>query len=53
VCIDGAPLPAPAQPAPALGADTASVLAAIGYDAAATAALAAAGVLILSTTEPS
>jgi len=53
VRIDGASLPAPAQPAPALGADAAAALAAIGYDAAAVAALTAAGVLILPTTEPS
>jgi len=53
VRIDGAHLPAPAQSAPTLGADAASVLAAVGYDAAAVAALTAAGVLILSPTEPS
>ncbi len=53
VRIDGARLPAPAQPAPVLGADTASVLATIGYDADAVAALAEGGVLILSPTEPS
>ncbi len=51
VRIDGAHLPAPTQPAPALGADTASVLTAIGYDAAAIAALAESGVLIPSPME--
>lgn len=51
VRIDGARLPTPTQPAPALGADTASVLAAFGYDAAAITALIAAGVLPPSPTE--
>ena len=54
VRIDGAHLPAPARSAPTLGADAASVLAAIGYDAAAIAALTTAGVLPPApTTEPS
>lgn len=53
VRIDGEHLPTPVQSAPTLGADAASVLGAIGYDACAVAALAAAGVLLPSPTEPS
>ncbi|MFZ5491355.1 MAG: CaiB/BaiF CoA transferase family protein [Pseudomonadota bacterium] len=52
VRVDGARLPAPATAAPTLGADTAAVLGAIGYDAAALADLAAAGVLPTSPSEP-
>lgn len=52
VRVDGARLPAAAADAPALGADTAAVLGAIGYDAAGLASLRAAGVLPTSPTEP-
>ena len=52
VRVDGARLPAPASDAPALGADTDAVLGAIGYDAAARAALCAAGVLPPCPSEP-
>ncbi len=53
VRIDGARLPAAVQAAPTLGAHAATVLAAIGYDAAAVTALVDAGVLILPPMETS
>lgn len=52
VRVDGARLPAAANAAPALGADTDAVLSAIGYDAAGLASLRAAGVLPPCSTEP-
>ena len=52
VRVDGARLPAAVSAAPALGADTAAVLGAIGYDAAALASLHEAGILPPCPMEP-